>query len=192
MVFETRNVKGHNSINTLLCAVYLRSVGNARNRLLPRSIIEGKHIAHNALIDATQPKQIINESLNSKTEKIFTMTTKQRYNDAHKQWFSQAYPAAYRDGHYASPVFPKVATSNGLTRAIINFINWSGGNADRCNTVGRITKGFERQPSGTVLQVAKFIPSANRRGSADITITILGRSVKWGVKIGRDKPSEYQ
>ena len=120
------------------------------------------------------------------------MTPKQRYNAAHEQWFSQAYPAAYRDGHYASPVFPKVATSNGLTMAIINFINWSGGNADRCSTVGRITKGFERQPSGTVLQVAKFIPSANRRGSADITSTILGRSVKWEVKIGRDKPSEYQ
>ena len=32
---------------TVLCTVPSRSVGNARNRLLPRSIIEGKHIAHN-------------------------------------------------------------------------------------------------------------------------------------------------
>jgi len=50
----------------------------------------------------------------------------------------------------------------------------------------------ERQESGTMLQVKKWLPTAGRKGSADVSATIKGRSVMLEVKVGYDKPSEYQ
>ncbi len=120
------------------------------------------------------------------------MTPKERYNQAHEQWFSVKYPNGYKDGHYTKPIWPKVQASNGLTRAIINFIIWSGGNADRCSTVGRIVDKTIKVEGGRTMQVKRMITASNRRGSADITSTIWGRSVKWEVKIGKDRPSTEQ
>ncbi len=58
--------------------------------------------------------------------------------------------------------------------------------------MGRLINGTQRQESGVVLGVKKFIKSANRKGTADIGATIKGRSVKIEIKTGADKPSEYQ
>ena len=120
------------------------------------------------------------------------MTWTQRYKQAHELDFKTKYPTAYKDGHYFSPKIPDITKSNGLTQACVNFINWNGYNADRVNTTGRLINGVQKQPSGVVLGVKKFIPSANRKGTADIGATIKGRSVKIEIKVGRDKPSDEQ
>lgn len=120
------------------------------------------------------------------------MTYKQRYNDAHKEWFAVKYFAAYRDGFYAPPVMPKIKTANGLTKFICNFLMWNKWRATRVNVQGRLVDGLQRQPSGTVLTTKKWIPSTTRRGTADISATIAGRSVMIEIKVGNDKPSEYQ
>jgi hypothetical protein len=84
-----------------------------------------------------------------------------------------------RDGFYTGPTLPKVATANGLTQFICNFINWSGYRATRINTMGRMVGG-------------RWIHSTTRKGSADISSTIKGRSVMWEIKVGRDRPRPEQ
>lgn len=120
------------------------------------------------------------------------MTYKQRYLEAHKEWFAIRYHAAYRDGHYAPPVMPKIKTANGLTKFICNYLTWMKWRATRVNVQGRLVDGLQKQPSGAVLTTKKWIPSTTRKGTADISATIKGRSVMIEIKVGKDRPSEYQ
>jgi hypothetical protein len=121
------------------------------------------------------------------------MTHKERYNDAHLEWFKKRYPAAYKNELYTPPVMPKIKTANGLTRYIVNILFWlPHTNGTRVASTGRLIDAQEKQQSGTILTVKKFIPGTTRKGTADVTATIKGRSVKWEVKIGKDRPSEFQ
>jgi hypothetical protein len=120
------------------------------------------------------------------------MTYKQRYQQAHQQFQQTAYPAAYKDFGTLVTQYPDVTTSNGLTRYILYFLKWSGWRATRVSSAGRIIKAPQKQPSGVSLITAKYIPGATRKGTADVSSTIQGRSVMWEVKTGRDKPSDRQ
>lgn len=73
--------------------------------------------------------------------------------------------------------------SNTLTRQIIAFIRSHGGQAERISIMGR----QERRGNGLV-----WTKSHMTIGTADISATIQGRSVKIEVKIGRDRQSEEQ
>lgn len=86
-------------------------------------------------------------------------------------------------------------TANGLTKAIIDFLRLKGWQAERINTTGRYL-----DESKTYIDVlghnrkigsGKWIPTSGQRGSADISATIAGRSVKIEVKM-KDKQSEAQ
>lgn len=107
------------------------------------------------------------------------MEAKIRYSDAHKIQFAKEYPNAFRSGHYTAPVWPKVGTANGLTNYIINFVNWSGYRATRISTTGRKIGD-------------KWIKGTTRKGTADISLTIKGKAIMIEVKVGNDKPSDYQ
>jgi hypothetical protein len=120
------------------------------------------------------------------------MTPKQRYQSAHEQWFKIKYPEAYKDGYYLEPKIPKVDTANGLTTFICNFLSWMNHRATRINVSGRLVDGVEKQPSGAKVGVKKWIPSSTRKGTADISATIKGRSVMIEIKVGRDKPRPDQ
>jgi hypothetical protein len=74
---------------------------------------------------------------------------------------------------------PSVAKANGLTKYITNFLFWKGHRATRVNVQGRIVKG-------------KWIPSTTRKGTADISATIKGRSVMIEIKVGSDRPRPEQ
>ena len=102
-------------------------------------------------------------------------TWKIRYNTAHYNYTLQRTPNVVKDGFYTTPPTPVVTKSNGLTTFIINFLNWSGYRATRINTMGRQING-------------KFIPSATRKGTADISATVKGKSVMIEIKVGKDKP----
>ena len=103
----------------------------------------------------------------------------------HPQFAKYAPKAKYRDD-----------TSNGLTRCIIDFIRLNGGQAERINTTG-VPIDRRRQVTD-VLGHSRTIGNIEWRtgggtvGSADISATIRGRSVKIEVKIGKDKQSEAQ
>ena len=87
-------------------------------------------------------------------------------------------------------------SANGLTKCILDFLNLSGHQAERINTMGRmldnrktVTDVIGRQKT---IGSTKYIPTTGTKGSADISATINGRSVKIEVKYGKDRQSSDQ
>jgi hypothetical protein len=81
-------------------------------------------------------------------------------------------------------------TANKLTSCIISWIRLHGYQAERINVTGRqidkrqtYTDCLGNQRTIGSLQ---WIPTSGTKGSADISATIAGRSVKIEVKVGRD------
>ena len=74
-------------------------------------------------------------------------------------------------------------TANGLTRCIVDYIRFRGGQAERINTTG-----IPVQQRGRIV----WRKSNATKGSSDISATIAGRSVKIEVKINSDRQSEAQ
>ena len=107
------------------------------------------------------------------------MTNKQRYNAAHLRWQELTYPAAFKAGFTHDPSMPITTKANGLTKFITNYLNWMGHRATRINVSGRKLGD-------------KWIKSTTRKGTADISATINGKSVMIEIKIGKDKASEHQ
>lgn len=90
----------------------------------------------------------------------------------------------------------KDATANGLTKCIIDFLTLSGWQAERINNTGRMV---DRRTTYTdVLGCFKavgsieWIKGTGTNGTADVSATIAGKSVKIEIKIGSDKQSEAQ
>ena len=80
-------------------------------------------------------------------------------------------------------------TANGLTQCVIDWIVLDGGQAERINTTG---KPLIQHDSRGQARGVKWITGNTTRGSADISATIKGKSVKVEVKIGKDRQSEAQ
>jgi len=101
---------------------------------------------------------------------------KQRYQQAHEANFNKVAKAA---GHYCQPNYPDFNTANGLSKGIEQFLLWEGWNAKGISSGGRYLNG-------------KYIPGRTRRGAADLSATIKGKSVHFEIKIGNDTASKYQ
>lgn len=80
-------------------------------------------------------------------------------------------------------------TANGLTKAIMSFIQFSGYQAERINTMGVYR---EKKTTDGKLIGGSWTKGTSTKGSADISATIQGRSVKIEVKVGKDRQSENQ
>ena len=87
-------------------------------------------------------------------------------------------------------------TANGLTRCIIDFLTLKDHQAERIGNTGRMVDnrttytdvlGRSRTIGGT-----EWIKGTGTDGTADISATIAGKSVKIEVKIGKDKQSQKQ
>lgn len=86
-------------------------------------------------------------------------------------------------------------TANGLTKCIVHWLNLNGWQAERISTTGRYIDNSKivtdvlgnRKKIGS----GKYIKGNGTNGSADISATIKGRSIKWEVKM-KDKQSEAQ
>jgi hypothetical protein len=95
-------------------------------------------------------------------------------------------------------------TANGLTRCIIDYLTLSGHFAERVNSMGRMIDGRKTYTDvigqKKTIGSMKYIPSTGHVGTADIhseiNVNINGNkipiAVKWEVKIGKDRQSEYQ
>lgn len=88
-------------------------------------------------------------------------------------------------------------SANGLTRCIIDFLNFSGHHAERINNMGRpidntkivVNVLGQKRRIGSM----KWGKGSGEKGTADISVTLKGgRSVKVEVKIGRDRQSPEQ
>ena len=86
-------------------------------------------------------------------------------------------------------------TANGLTKCVVTWLNLDGWQAERISTTGTYIDNSKivtdvlgnRKKIGT----GKYIKGSGTNGSADISSTIKGISVKWEVKM-QDKQSEAQ
>lgn len=130
------------------------------------------------------------------------METKTRYkkSDAIKQLERQADEAARAkhpsvDPKYLAPRTYSDKTANNLTRAVIDFLNLNGHLAERINSTGRYqdnSKTFQDVMGRTrTIGTGQWLPTSGLKGTADISATINGRSVKIEIKI-RDAQSQAQ
>ena len=105
----------------------------------------------------------------------------------HPQFAAHIAKTGFPITHYIPVPTRDDSTANGLTKCIIEFIRLNGGQAERISITGRPMN----TPSGL-----KWGATHMTRGTADISATIQGRSVKIEVKAGRDtqsvKQKEYQ
>lgn len=93
----------------------------------------------------------------------------ERYESAHKVWFANEYPNAFKDGHYLEPKWPDVGTTNGITNFVIDYITWVGGYANRLNVMGRKINDT-------------YIPSTTKKGTEDIDCLWKGRKIAIEIK----------
>lgn len=97
---------------------------------------------------------------------------------------------------YHPPIKYRDDKANSLTKCIVDFLNLKGYQAERINSTGRIKDN--RKTSIDILGRERTVGSLNwikgtsTNGTADISATIKGRSVKIEVKIGNDRQSEAQ
>ena len=112
---------------------------------------------------------------------------KARLKELEIKYMSYRYPSA--PGHIIPLTKYSDATANGLTKCIKDFLNFSQHQAERINTMGVFRQSYRTDGSKTAGQWTK---GTGTPGSADISATIYGRSVKIEVKIGKDKQSVVQ
>ena len=87
-------------------------------------------------------------------------------------------------------------TANGLTRAICDYITLCGYQAERINSTGRVLDNTKVVSDVMGINRAigsiQYIKGTGTNGTADISATIKGLSVKIEVKIGKDRQSAVQ
>jgi hypothetical protein len=99
------------------------------------------------------------------------------------------------DYTYPRPTYSD-KTANSLTKCIVDFLNFSGYQAERISSEGKVIDKRKTYTDviGRVVTIGgvQRTYSTTTNGTADISATIMGRSVKIEVKIGRDRQSETQ
>lgn len=88
-------------------------------------------------------------------------------------------------------------SANSLTKSIIFYINATGNQAERIGNQGQYREGAKIQVGTGEIAYTKQLPGKwtkgqGTKGTADISATINGKSVKIEVKYGRDKQSDVQ
>ena len=102
-----------------------------------------------------------------------------RYEEAYRKHQLKEYPSSVERFGFLPTKYPDTRTANGLTQFVLNFLKWNGWRATRISSAGSFRNG-------------RYVYSQTRRGTADISATIRGRSVMIEIKVGRDMPSVYQ
>ncbi len=90
----------------------------------------------------------------------------------------------------------KPRTANGLTRCIIDYINYSGGFAERINNMG-VYRDNRKQITDVVGRIrtigsGQWTKGTGTKGTSDISAMYYGKSLKIEVKIAFDRQSEDQ
>ena len=124
------------------------------------------------------------------------MTT-QEFRQLEIDRFIQEHPKMpYPESFFRDPKKYNDKTANGLTQLVIRYIKFIGGQAERISSSGRpIDRTKEvKDYIGRTYKIGsiEWIPSTSTNGTADVSATIKGRSVKVEVKIGNDRMSDNQ
>ncbi|MCK3682801.1 hypothetical protein [Maribellus sp. YY47] len=131
---------------------------------------------------STQKTRYVKSQAVKELERIADEEARKKFPVIPFEWLA---PRRYRDD-----------TANGLTKCIIDFLRFHGHQAERIANMGRRIDTRENfvdvigraRTSGE----SKWIPGNGTKGTADISATIKGISVKIEVKIGSDRQSVSQ
>lgn len=122
----------------------------------------------------------------SKSKELSASTTpkelspwRDKYSRLRELHYAKTYPSVAAAGLIPKPTFPDTNKANGLTRFVIDMINWSGGYANRISSSGRVVGG-------------KYIPGRTMKGTADIHAIIKGMHFSIEIKVGKDRMSQWQ
>lgn len=102
-----------------------------------------------------------------------------KYSRLREIHYAKTYPSVAAAGLIPKPTFPDTSKANGLTRFVIDMINWSGGYANRISSSGRVVNG-------------RYIPGRTMKGTADIHAIINGQHFSIEIKVGKDRMSQWQ
>ena len=90
----------------------------------------------------------------------------------------------------------KPTTANGLTRCVLDFLRLSGWQSERIGNTGRMIDNTKVVTDciGRPKRVGsiQWIKGTGTNGTADISATVAGRSIKIEIKIGKDRQSDVQ
>lgn len=129
--------------------------------------------------------------MKKKTKKISALQVLSEMDKLTREHKSPSIPTKYVIGTKHTD-----RTANGLTKAIIQFINLSGGAAERINNLGRMVDRTKvvTNSIGQHMRIGsvEWQKGTGTKGTADISATVASLSVKIEVKIGRDKQSNDQ
>lgn len=119
---------------------------------------------------------------------------KQRLIDLELEYKKEKYPSMPIE--YLTTKTYNDNSANALTKSVIAWITLNGYQAERISNTGRVIDN--RKTYKDVLGVRKvigdikYIKGQGTNGTADISATIKGRSVKIEIKYGKDRQSEAQ
>lgn len=111
------------------------------------------------------------------------------------EWTERCNCTSMRPDYVPKEVFSD-KTANKLTKSVITFLKLHGYQAERISNMGRYIDnsktftdavGFTRK-----IGTGKYIKGTGTNGTADISATIKGKSVKIEIKIGKDIQSNDQ
>lgn len=115
-------------------------------------------------------------------EQLANEAAREKYPNTAPSWLA---PRKFRDD-----------TANSLTKCIITFLTLKGHQAERVNSTGRLIDNRKTYTDVVGIQRTigryEWVYGTGTRGTADISATIAGKSVKIEVKVGSDRQSQAQ
>jgi len=121
---------------------------------------------------------------------------KKRIETDYLRYTLEKYPSFVGREHCIPPFKSKEDGANDLTRLVIDFLTFNNCQAERISSQGQYRDGKKQVTDciGRQRTIGSGIwtPGTSMKGTADISATIKGRSVKIEIKWGTDRQSEFQ
>ena len=121
---------------------------------------------------------------------------KKRFEQLYLKNKLENYPSFIGRENCMPPANTKEAGANDLTRLVIDFIIFNDGQAERISSMGRYIDGTKQVTDcigrKRTIGTGKYVKSTTTNGTADISATIKGRSVKIEIKWKKDSQSDNQ
>ena len=121
---------------------------------------------------------------------------KKRFEQLYLKNKLENYPSFIGRENCMPPANTKESGANDLTRLVIDFIIFNDGQAERISSMGRYIDGTKQITDcigrKRTIGTGKYVKSTTTNGTADISATIKGRSVKIEIKWKKDSQSDDQ
>lgn len=121
---------------------------------------------------------------------------KKRFQELYLKTKLISHPSFIGRENCMPPANTKEAGANDLTRLVIDFLEMNDYQAERISSMGRYIDGTKKVTDcigrERTIGSGKYVKSATTNGTADISATIKGRSVKIEIKWKKDTQSKDQ